>query len=42
MIAIIATVLIAFVVGFVWACAIVSATPDDIETEKESEENDER
>ena len=40
MIAIIATVLIAFIVGLVWACAIVSCTPDEIEEEKERESDD--
>lgn len=40
MIAIIATVLIALIVGLVWACAIVSCTPDEIDEEKESEENE--
>lgn len=42
MIAIIATAISALTVGFIWACAIVSCTPDEIDEEKEREENDER
>lgn len=40
MIAIIATVLIAFIVGLVWACAIVSVDYDDIEEKEREDERD--